>query len=530
MEDKQQFLKLLTPVRRQLRIRRALLGLQYGFIAGAGVTMLIYFLARIVVLPFYHQFAIWITGLGFLVSAIWVWRGWPGWKDAVKVYNSYVAEDRVLSAFSFYKEDGMLHRLQLAEAVRWMRRVSDQVLGRKKKYQVSKWIIAGILFGSLAYAANELPSKKMEQAAMQETEKKILEKAEKELDKQIAKEKDPQAKKVLEELKKELVKAKTPEDALKALESKKKELALKEMKEEEKGNQIARNQEQLEKAGLTKLASALKEKDIEKAVQELSKLNQAAGQLNKEQKQALTQLTGKEGQMTEQELAQLAEKLKDALNSENALNQLASARAALSQQGQTVQKLMKDNGIPPGQIAMNPTTGTSQGQTPSGQKNGSSGQNGAQQPGNGTSPGQGNSQGNGNGSGHGNGSGTGNGNGNGTGTGTGTGTGSGNGGNGGNGTGSGAGLGQGSRDFLTVPEHIGGKTNVETDSGNLGSGSPASQYESDGPILRGTIRPYEEVYGSYADSYRTSMDRMNLPGGLETIVKNYFSDLDPNKE
>ncbi|WP_053599999.1 hypothetical protein [Bacillus sp. FJAT-18017] len=533
MEDKQQFLKLLSPIRRQLRLGRALFGLQYGFIAGAGLAMIVYILARLIVFPYYHQFAMWSFILAFLASAVWVWQGWPGWKEAVLVYNSFVPEDRVSAAFAFYKEEGLLHRLQLAESIGWMKRVHEQAVSRKKKYRVSKWMLVGLLFLGFAYASNQLPSDKMDQAGKQEAARKVLNKAEKELDKKIASEKNPQTKKALEELKKELAKAKTPDEALKALENKKKELALKEFKEKEKAAEMARIQDKLKKAGLDQLASALNQKDIEKATEELNRLNQKRSELTSNQKQALAELSGKEGQMSEQELAQLTEKLKDALDSQTTLNQLASAQTALDQQAQTIQGLMKDNGIPPGQIALSPSSGSQHGQTPAGQNSGS----GGQQPGEGSSQGegQGNGQGTGSGSGQGNGSGNGSGQGNGSGSGqgngngNGSGTGSGNG-NGGNGTGSGAGLGQGSRDFLTIPEHVGGKTNIETDTGFLGNGSPGTQYESDGPILRGAIKPYGEVYGSYANSYRTSMDRMNLPGGLETIVKNYFSELDPNKE
>ncbi|MEH7106932.1 hypothetical protein V7083_04040, partial [Bacillus sp. JJ1764] len=74
------------------------------------------------------------------------------------------------------------------------------------------------------------------------------------------------------------------------------------------------------------------------------------------------------------------------------------------------------------------------------------------------------------------------------------------------------------------------KTNLETDSGNLGQGSPSQQFSGNGPVLRGQIRSYQEVYGQYMDTYWNSTDRVTLPSDLEEIVKSYFTTIDPNKE
>ena len=100
----------------------------------------------------------------------------------------------------------------------------------------------------------------------------------------------------------------------------------------------------------------------------------------------------------------------------------------------------------------------------------------------------------------------------------------------GNGIGSGAGLGQGSRELLTIPEKTVGKENKEIDGGQLGEGTAVEQSEGSGPVLKGTIRPYEEVFGEYEKSYRESSDRYQLPGNLEKIVQSYFTTIDPNGE
>lgn len=82
--------------------------------------------------------------------------------------------------------------------------------------------------------------------------------------------------------------------------------------------------------------------------------------------------------------------------------------------------------------------------------------------------------------------------------------------------------------MLTIPEKIDGKQNTETDNGKLGEGS-GEQEEADGPVLRGNIRNYEEVYQQYEESYRQSTDRLSLPSDLNDIVKNYYNKLDPER-
>lgn len=96
--------------------------------------------------------------------------------------------------------------------------------------------------------------------------------------------------------------------------------------------------------------------------------------------------------------------------------------------------------------------------------------------------------------------------------------------------GGGAGLGQGSRELLTIPERFQGDTNVETDAGTIGEGQTGQQSEGTGPVLKGNIRPYSEVFESYEQAYRQSTERLDLPADLGDIVKNYFSTIDPNEE
>lgn len=527
MDIQQQFLKLLSPVLRQLRIKRALFWLQTGVALAGGVTLAVLLAARIIVFPYYHRTALILSVLILAIVLVLIFRRPPGLKDAAALYNNYIPEDRVISALSFYKEEGLVQKLQLAETVSHMKQVEDRVLNRKNKYPLNKWLAIGLLLFSAAFISDAYPNKTLKLSEKRQTELEVLKETKKSVAKKAGKEKNPAAKKALEELEKELAKAKTPEEALKLIEKKRNELALKELKEAEKSRELAKMSEELQKNGLDQLAAAIDEKDIEKAVSELEKLNKNRDSLTDSQKQSLNNLTGQDSELSKVQLANLGKKLAEAMQAGGKSQQLASAQNSLTGEGKSLQQMMESGGLPPSDIAMGPSQGNKQGQnTPGGtgqqtpgnsapgSQPGSQPQNGA-----GSGTGQGEGQGAGNGTGQGDGQGNGQGNGQGTGQGGSSG-----------GAGQGAGLGQGSRDFLTVPEKTDGKTNLETDSGKLGEGSPSQQFESDGSVLRGTIRPYEQVYNEYAAAYRQSLDRRKLPGGLENIVKNYFSDLDPDKE
>ncbi|RDU38547.1 hypothetical protein DRW41_03015 [Neobacillus piezotolerans] len=533
MDDKGQFLKLLSPVRRQLRLKRAILGAQYGFAIGAAVFVAVLLVARMVVFPYYHQAAYVCSGLVFIIAFLFFIRRLPGWKEAAALYNSYIPEDRVLSAHSFLGEDGAIQKLLIKETVSRMKMEQERVLSRKKKYPITKWFTVGILIAASAVSLEQFPTKNIETAVKRQSELEVVKKAEKAMAAQLKKEINPLSKKELEELMEELAKARTPEEALKAIDRKRKELVLKELKEKEKNATLEALANELEGAGLEKLASSLAEKDVDKALEEIKRLSNNGGKLSPAQSSAMKKLTGTDGRLSEEQLGSLRQKLEETFNSQDGLKELASLQYALTKQGQELKSEMAAKGLTGGEFAMGPQKNPPKGQAQSGNKqgtpppetNGSTGTRPGSKPSNGGVPGNIPGSGNGNGNGTGTGQGTGQGEGTGSGAGQGKGTGIGQGGS----PGAGAGLGQGSREFLTVPEKIGGNKTVESDFGELGEGG-SSQFESDGPIQLGTLRPYEEVYGEYAASYRNSLDRVKLPGGLETIVKNYFSDLDPEKE
>ncbi|WP_053366168.1 hypothetical protein [Bacillus sp. FJAT-27245] len=531
MDDKRQFLKLLAPVKRQLRLARVFAAAQYGLASAGAGCVIVLLLARMVVFPYYYEAAAVCSILAFLSVFLFFIRRLPGWKEAAGLYNSYVPEDRVIAAHSFQDQDGPIEKLLIKETVSYMKREQARVLSRKKKYRITKWLAAGILLAAAALSLEQFPNKKIELAEKRKTEIAIVKKAEENISAQMKKEKNPLAKKELEELKKELAKARTPEEALNTIERKKKELVLKELKEKDLNSGLESLITEMEEAGLKKLASAIAEKDVEKAMAEIGRLSKDGAQRTPAQSAALKKLAGTDGALSGKQLDSLQKKIKESFQSGNELRELAALQDTVTKQGQMLRGEMVAKGLLRGTLAMGPEKNIHNGQAPSAGGKGkndplNSGNAGTQS---GSSPNKSSTPGSGSGNGKGNGTGTGDGTGAGQGTGAGGGKGAGSSAGQGANPGKGAGLGEGPREFLTIPEKIGGNTNLESDFGKLGEGN-TSQYESDGPVQRGTIRPYEEVYGEYADSYRNSLDRMKLPGGLENIVKNYFSDLDPKKE
>ena len=438
----------------------------------------------------------------------------------LEIYNQFVPDDRVLYAYKFLEDDRIIAVLQVADAISHMKNTQEAVIRRKKQYWYPRrlLLILTLIAGSILLFVT--PNDKIEMAKQHEKEIKLAAEAEKELEEKIKKEKDPEVKKILKEIKDKLADKKTAEEALKELAKQTKNIELKELKEKEKQTVLENWKAELKKSGLENLEKLINQKNLEAIEKELTKLNEKWSELSEEQKKALSQLAQKEEQLTEKELSHLVEQIESALDSQELLKELAAAAESIKNTGMELQNQMNANGFPPGQLAFAPPNQTaSQGTSPAGQSNTN----------NGTVPktgqnSQGSSSGNGTG---GNGSGSDNGNGGGSGTGTGSGSSSG---SGGGGTGSGAGTGQGSREMLTIPDQLAGKENLESDHGTIGEGQSGQQLDGLGPILKGTIRPYSEVYGEYEESYRQSTDRYKLPVDLEEIVKNYFTNIDPNKE
>ncbi|MCM3699924.1 hypothetical protein [Paenibacillus macerans] len=95
----------------------------------------------------------------------------------------------------------------------------------------------------------------------------------------------------------------------------------------------------------------------------------------------------------------------------------------------------------------------------------------------------------------------------------------------GGGNGVGAGLGSGGRALVTTPRDLAGSGNAQQDGGPATGGSV--QKGGSSPVFDGVSRPYEEVYSDYAAEAKESLKRGDLPQSLQSLVENYFTEIDP---
>lgn len=79
---------------------------------------------------------------------------------------------------------------------------------------------------------------------------------------------------------------------------------------------------------------------------------------------------------------------------------------------------------------------------------------------------------------------------------------------------------------MTTPSRIGGTGDSTVDGGELGDGEAADTSKGRVPAERGTVQPYQDVMGAYAESYFSSTDRLGLPADLQKIVESYFSSIE----
>ncbi len=204
VEDRNQYLKLLKPVKRQLLIQLIIKEFQVFLLAAAVLACCLMVLARIFVIPYLQNYFLLIILLSAFGAAIRIWKKRPDIIQAASLYNGFVAEDRVITAHSFLLDDAVLARLQLADAVKHMKKVHHQVLGRKKVFIHPKPVLMCLAFLGLAVLLYMIPGEKMELAQKWEKENKLVEEAKEELEKKAEKEKNPEVKKALEKAKEKI--------------------------------------------------------------------------------------------------------------------------------------------------------------------------------------------------------------------------------------------------------------------------------------------------------------------------------------
>ncbi|HEX7064597.1 MAG TPA: hypothetical protein VF199_05965 [Bacillales bacterium] len=541
MNDQRLFFSFLKVMRRKLWLERAvsLFYIVLPITVGAVVAWVL--LGRFIVI-LHLDVKVWMTSaLGLLVwFAVALYKR-PSWKEAARHYDSYGLDDRVVTMLGFLDDDSEMIRLQRKDAIRAMKDALSDVKARQLRWFYWKQAVLVFAVGIMVAFGLAYPNDVMEKAAQMEKENQIVTEKKQEVKQFVKEQKDevkPKAKEELEALKKEVAKARKAGEMMdEMLEA---EAKLAELRKQAKASQdkLRRMESGLESAGLHGMASALRQRDraaLAKALQaKLKGLSEAEKKQLMEKLQKLAKAAGagvgsgkQEEAAGEKSRAALEKKLAEMMKAAGGLQALADAQRKLQEMAKGLNRKMAAAGLAqPGKLAFGggggsmpagsgqPGAGGS-GKGGAGGKKSGSGKTGSGSGGEGSGSGAGGASG---GKGRG-GSGSGSGSGSGTG-GTGSGVAPGN----------GAGFGVGSRELLTVPKNLEGQENREVDTGKLGEGKSTKQVAPQSPILPGQVRQYEQVYGEYQSSYRQSMERMNLPGHLQSVVKNYFSELEPNQE
>ncbi|MGE6516798.1 hypothetical protein [Lysinibacillus sphaericus] len=477
MERRKQLQKYLQRAKMSLTFERSIPIAQYGLFLALLSSASLILVSRLFVWTYYRQSALAVFIVGIVATIVFVWWKRVREKEALHTLDQYFSHNELVTALSFKEDEDPLVQSLLAKAVQKAEKAFSEFKARKKALFRPKAFI-GLFATSIMLAVLYMfPATTQIEAIEVEKEKAVIEDIKKEVAKLEKKAETKEVKEQLKELQNTLKEADTAEEALREVVKKQKELALKEQQLKDK--QTASKEGAAEGQGLSK-----------EEVEQLKELAQM--------QQNLTQ----NANATQTAMSKLGKPASNSLQ-----NAIASANSANNNQQNSSNANQNQSG--------NSQPSSQQGQA--GQNNA---KNGSQQAsGNGQAQGsqQSNQQGQGNGQGNGQGQGQGQGNGSGSGSGSGQGSGSG---------GKGAGSGQGSRDLLTTPNRIGGSSETSVDGGALGDGSHVSEQQGNGPITKGSIRPYDEAIGAYKDSFLESSERLQLPKDLQNVVQSYFTSIE----
>lgn len=479
MDLKKRLWQTIARVRLHVTLEGLFRNMQRGLLYGVLFACIILLVSRLFVLPYYANAALGAGILAFVAMLAKALVDRTTKQQALHTLDAYYPYNELVTALTNEQDENPLVQALLQRAWDGKDQAFQRFKKRPKQLFLPKTMAVTASLAAFLLVLAFFPAATQQEAKTVEEERAITKDMKEKLDKFQKKELSEQAKKELQELKNKLKESENAEQALRELVKKQKELKLEETKLQQKQDVTNANGESLTTAEAKQLT-------------ELKEINKELAKSAGTAQSSLSKL-GKPVDVNLQNTIA------------NALSNPPSNAAAGQNQSSAGQMSNQAGSGQAGQSG-----GSSQGSSQSANSSGSGsqGSNGS------------NGQGNGSGSGSGSGNGSGNGQGNGAGTGSGSGKGQG----GGQG-GSGAGTGTGSRNLLAIPKRIGGSGSTTVDGGKLGEGKPI---EEKGPVpaTKGEIRPYEEVVGSYKDSYMESTDRLLLPDDLQQMVQLYFTSIE----
>ncbi|MEK5479196.1 phage tail tape measure protein [Paenibacillus sp. FSL R5-0407] len=562
----------LNMVRRRLQWFRELAGIRQGCLAGLLAASLLLAAGRLCPIEGVIFYA--LGSLVLLTAAGWLWgrlRLIPLAEAAREMDTPEAGKERqdfMTTALAFAGDDSLPARLQRKQAEEHGSAYVQELKRRLPPPRRRKGWWVPLAVGALAVVLLSVLPNPMDQVLDQHRkEREWIHAQQEETDKRIqeleTKELEPLAKdalsKELADLRQALDRSREPAEALDNVEEAMQRLKEMQEKLDLKQQQTSDWLPDLKNHHATEgLASALEQKDAGNLDQKMDELrqklpgmtpeerqgladaldeiaksapegNEDAKRLAEALKQAASAIDSGDQVMSDQALEKLAEALKKQLQTSDSEAGQAEAAAALAtalaKQGMGLAEEMAASGLA---VSDTWSMGGSAEQLAAGEGGAGGGEAGGEA---GSDPGAGQgAEGAGGassnpGTGAGSGKGTGNGAGTGSGSGSGQGQGQGQGTGQGQGQGAGAGLGSGRRTLVTTPRDLKGAGNVQTDGGPSTGGTVQKGGES--PVFDGVSRPYEEVYSDYATEAKRSLERRDLPQSMQSLVENYFTEIDP---
>lgn len=468
-----------------------------------------------------HLWAAAVLCAAATAAFVWSFLTRPTERKAALLLDATGLKERTVTALELLDDESPFAGMQKRDA--W-EHVADLRLRKVLPVKLSKKRIALLAAAVFAgFAAVMAPSSAKEEAAdrrmaamtvKEETQK--LEELSEELKKEDLSEAELASyQEILEQIRQELGEVTTQEELDKALE--RSAYKLSEASEDTENKNVQDRMQEL--------ASAMGAQQRENA--DGSQQNEQLEKLAKEAESFLEELerSGKESALSQDDLEQLADQLKElaalsqdenlsaqlseaasqAASGSISMSQLATAKAAVSELGSQAQAALAK--------ANDSTDQNGQQSSDTGQSQNASA--------NGSGQGSGDGDGNGNGTGNGSGNGSGNGNGSGSGNNNGSGNGTGGGWNYGGKTGSEGEIDL-SKESLAVPNNTGEDGNL---TGTAGEGASYTTKGGASVTWSGNSTSLDSVIASYSRQAMSKIEGSDYPSGLQDIVKSYFEQL-----
>lgn len=553
--DTKNIISALRPLKRKIHLERAVKLFLYLLFAAGLAALILAMVSLIAVVPFVCMKMIAILAAvfpaGFIAALFLV----PSQRKVIITADSLGLEERVITAWYLKDDNSPVSRLQKEDTVEALKKTD---LKEAYKLKIPKELYIPVLaIITAAFLVSYIPGNTAHETRLRESLIAEMEKQEEMLEKELEKQdKDhpgmsekqlEELKALLEKLKEEFGKAKTEEDALKALaqmenllERLKEQNPLQDLKSlenalsgtpltENLSNALMNDDEEALKEALEKLKKELE--DTENREEFLELLKQAAQSMasNSMMAEALEKLAssasggGSGGEAVTQGLKELIEQAM-----ENASGGQDFMEAA-DNLGEAAKKAKLAIASVDRYIAQGINNSGNAGQEGQGQANQPGSQGQGNQSGNQGQGGQGNQPGSQGQDGQGNGQSQGQGEGGGAGAGEDS-TNNDAGYNEGDKPGSGRSPGEKKENefrSIYIPERLGGEGNESLISGQkLQSGSSTFNKADGAPVQKGVMLPWNEVLSEYREEAVQSMERQDIPAGLEMLVRDYFSSLE----